>query len=104
MAKTKDLLELEAQAEFQRAQLKDIRARLVDEPLTLEYETAQGNTRYCENPEWLGYEKLLKSYHATLRAIKLQTDGKASEKQTGIGSPLKQFRGKYSNIEVIKSA
>ena len=50
------------------------------------------------------YEKLLKSYQATLRAISVQQGKKASEKTTGVGSPLKNFRGKYENIEVIKRA
>ena len=103
MAKSKDLIELEAQSEFQRKQLEERRELLESEPFTVEYWTAAGGKRVCENPEWTAYEKLLKSYHATLRAIAAQT-GKPQEKQTGIGSPLQNFRGKYSNLEVIKSA
>ena len=104
MATNKNLQELEAQAEFQRGQLEAARKRLAKEPLVIEYDNGGGQSGIRENPEWLAYEKLLKSYHATLRAIAAQTGGKASEKQTGIGSPLKQFRGKYANIEVVKSA
>lgn len=104
MAKSKDLTELEAQAEFQRDQLIQCREKLADEPFTIKYYTAGGNTRYCENPEWLAYEKIHKSYLATLRAIAAQTGGKVSEKETGIGSPLLDFEKKYSNVRVIKSA
>lgn len=104
MAKSKDLTELEAQAEFQRTKLEEFRKSLANEPYTLEYLTAGGNTRYCENPEWLAYEKLLKSYHATLRAITAQTGGKSQEKQTGIGSPLMNFRNQYGDIKAVKSA
>ena len=104
MAIDKNLQELQAQADFQRKTLESRRVELVDEPFVVEYDNGGGQTGTKENPEWTAYEKLLKSYHATLRAINAQTGGKASEKQTGIGSPLKNFRGKYSNIEVIKSA
>ena len=102
MAKSKDLTELESQAEFLRKQLSDCRKRLAKEPLTLEYKTAGGNTRYCENPEWLAYEKVLKNYHATLRAIAAQT-GKPSEKVTGTGSPLRDLKNECQ-IKVVKSA
>lgn len=102
MAKSKNLTELEAQAEFQRKQLELCRKKLANEPFTITYLTAGGNERYCENPEWLAYEKLLKSYHATLRAIAAQTGQKPSGKQTGIGSPLLNFRNEYK--AVTKSA
>ena len=104
MAIDKNLQELQAQADFQRKTLESRRVELVDEPFVVEYDNGGGQTGTKENPEWTAYEKLLKSYHATLRAIAAQIGGKANEKQTGIGSPLKNFRGKYSNIEVIKSA
>ena len=104
MAANMNLAELEAQAEFQRSKLEESRKRLENEPLVIEYDNGGGQSGIRENPEWLAYEKLLKSYHATLRAITAQTGGKASEKQTGIGSPLKNFRGTYGNIGVIKSA
>lgn len=98
----KDLNELEAQAEFQRKQLEERRELLEGEPFTVEYRTAHGGTRKCENPEWTAYEKLLKSYHATLRAIAAQSGQKPKEKQTGIGSPLLNFRNEYK--AVTKSA
>ena len=104
MAKSKDLIELEAQAEFQRKQLEERRKLLEDEPFTVEYWTAAGGKRVSENPEWTAYEKLLKSYHATLRAISAQTGGKSKEKQTGIGSPLQNFRNQYGEIKAVKSA
>lgn len=104
MATNKNLAELEAQAEFQRGQLEASRKRLANEPLVIEYDNGGGQSGIRENPEWTAYEKLLKSYHATLRAIALQTDGKAREKQTGIGSPLLNFRDKYGDIKAVKSA
>lgn len=104
MAIDKNLAELQSQAEFQRKTLEQRRNDLVNEPFVVEYDNGGGQVGTKENPEWTAYEKLLKSYHATLRAIAAQAGGKASEKQTGIGSPLKNFRGKYNNLEVIKSA
>lgn len=104
MAKSKNLMELEAQAEFQRERLEELRGQLEGVPYTLKSFTAAGAPRVYENPEWTAYEKLLKSYHATLRAITAQTGNKSSEKKTGIGSPLQNFRGKYNGIEVVKSA
>ena len=104
MAVNKDLQELEAQAEFQRAQLEAARKRLAKEPLVIEYDNGGGQLGTRENPEWLAYEKLLKSYHATLRAINAQTGGKAKEKQTGIGSPLMNFRSQHSEIKAVKGA
>ena len=104
MAINKNLQELEAQSEFQRAQLEAARKRLASEPLVIEYDNGGGQSGVRENPEWIAYEKLLKSYQATLRAITAQNGGKASEKQTGIGSPLKNFRSQYDNVKVIKSA
>lgn len=104
MSKNQNLCELEAQADFQRLQLEDARKRLVNEPLVIEYDNGGGQSGIRENPEWTAYEKLLKSYQATLRAISLQNGKKSSEKKTGIGSPLQNFRGKYNGIEVVKSA
>lgn len=104
LATNKNLQELEAQADFQRGQLEAARKRLANEPLVIEYDNGGGQSGIRENPEWLAYEKLLKSYHATLRAINLQTGGKAPEKQTGIGSPLMAFRNQYSDIKAVKSA
>lgn len=104
MATDKNLSELQAQAEFQRKTLEQRRNDLVDEPFVVEYDNGGGQIGTKENPEWTAYEKLLKSYHATLRAINLQTSGKASEKQTGIGSPLLNFREKYGDMRVVKSA
>ena len=104
MATNKNMQELEAQADFQRVQLEAARKRLAKEPLVIEYDNGGGQSGIRENPEWLAYEKLLKSYHATLRAITAQAGGKASEKQTGIGSPLKNFRAQYGDIKAVKSA
>ena len=104
MAINKNLQELEAQAEFQRRTLEESRNRLVNEPLVIEYDNGGGQSGIRENPEWLAYEKLLKSYQATLRAIAAQNEGKFKEKQTGIGSPLMNFRNQYGNIKAVKSA
>lgn len=104
MAIDKNLAELQSQAEFQRKKLEQRRNDLVNEPFVVEYDNGGGQVGTKENPEWTAYEKLLKSYQATLRAISAQTGGKAKEKQTGIGSPLKNFRGQYENIKVVHSA
>lgn len=104
MAIDNNLAELQAQAEFQRKTLEQRRSDLVDEPFVVQYDNGGGQVGTKENPEWTAYEKLLKSYHATLRSIKLQTSGKSQEKQTGIGSPLLNFREKYDGIKVVKSA
>lgn len=104
MAANKNLQELEAQADFQRRQLEEARIRLEDEPLVIAYDNGGGQSGIRENPEWIAYEKLTKSYHATLRAITAQTSGKRAEKQTGIGSPLKNFRNQYGDIKAVKSA
>ena len=104
MSKNKNLSELEAQASFMRDILEKSRERLKTQPLVVEYDNGGGQTGTRENPEWVAYEKLLKSYQATLRAISVQQGKKASEKTTGVGSPLKNFRGKYENIEVVKRA
>lgn len=104
MATNKNLQELEAQAEFQRKTLEESRKRLANEPLVIEYDNGGGQSGIRENPEWLAYEKLLKSYQATLRAIAAQAGRKAKEKQTGIGSPLMNFRNQYGDIKAVKSA
>lgn len=104
MPKGGNMSELEAQAEFMRQKLAEARKRLESEPLVIEYNNGGGQSGTRENPEWIAYEKLLKSYHATLRAIAAQTGAKAPEKQTGTGSPLKNFRTKYNGIEVAKGA
>ena len=104
MAVDKNLAELQAQAEFQRKTLEQRRKDLVNEPFVVEYDNGGGQIGTKENPEWIAYEKLLKSYQATLRAINLQTSGKPKEKQTGIGSPLLSFRNQYSDIKAVKSA
>jgi len=104
MPKNNDLRELEAQADFLRSKLEESRKRLDNQPLVIEYDNGGGQKGTRENPEYTAYEKLLKSYHATLRAIAAQTGGKSSEKQTGIGSPLMNFRDKYSNISAVRSA
>ena len=104
MAADKNLAELQAQAEFQRKTLEARRKDLVHEPFVVEYDNGGGQIGTKENPEWTSYEKLLKSYHATLRAITAQSGGKASEKQTGIGSPLQNFRNQYGEIKAVKSA
>lgn len=104
MATDKNLSELQAQADFQRSMLEARRKQLIDEPFVVEYDNGGGQVGTKENPEWTAYEKLLKSYQATLRAIAAQAGGKAKEKQTGIGSPLKNFRSQYDNVKVIKSA
>ena len=104
MAINKNLDELEAQARFQRKKLEELRNTLESAPFTVEYDNGGGQTGVKENPEWTAYEKLLKSYQATLRAITAQTSGKRAEKQTGIGSPLKNFRSQYGDIKAVKSA
>lgn len=104
MPKNDDLRELEAQADFLRSKLEESRKKLAKQPLVVEYDNGGGQKGTRENPEYVAYEKLLKSYHATLRAISSQTGGKPSEKRTGIGSPLMNFRDKYQNISAVKSA
>lgn len=103
MSSDKNMQELKAQAEFLRKTLEERRKQLIGEPFVVEYDNGGGQVGTKENPEWTAYEKLLKSYHATLRAINAQTSA-GKEKQTGIGSPLQNFRNKYGDIEVIKSA
>lgn len=104
MAADKNLAELQAQADFQRKMLEKRRKELLDEPFVVEYDNGGGQVGTKENPEWTAYEKLLKSYQATLRAISAQAGGKAGEKQTGIGSPLVNFRNQYAGIKAANSA
>ena len=73
-------------------------------PIWQKYDNGGGQIGTKENPEWTAYEKLLKSYHATLRAIAAQQGGKAKEKTTGIGSPLTNYRNKYGSLKVVKDA
>ena len=103
MASNKNLAELEEQAAFQRKKLEEARIALESAPLVIEYDNGGGQRGIRENPEFAAYEKLMSNYHATLRAIELQKGGKAAEKQTGIGSPLKSFRDKHG-FEVVHSA
>lgn len=102
MTRNPNLNELEAQAAFIRQTLEEARERLKDQPLVIAYDNGGGQTGIRENPEWIAFEKLQKSYHATLRAIALQQDRKATAKTTGIGSPLTSLRGKYGNFEAVK--
>lgn len=104
MAKDINLSALEAQAAFMRTALRKQKKALKDQPFVVEYDNGGGQTGTKENPEWTAYEKLLKSYQATLRAIAAQKGGKAAEKTTGIGSPLTNYRNKYGNIKVVKDA
>lgn len=88
-----------------REALNKQKTALGDQPFVVEYDNGGGQTGTKENPEWTAYEKLLKSYHATLRAIAAQQGGgKAKEKTTGIGSPLTNYRNKYGNLKVVKDA
>ena len=77
--------------------------RLVDIPFTVEYDNGGGQMGTRENPEWTAYEKLMKTYQATLRAIAAQQSGKAPAKTTGIGSPLQAYRDKH-DFKVVKDA
>ena len=104
MAKDANLTALEAQAAFMRSTLRKQKKALKDQPFVVEYDNGGGQIGTKENPEWTAYEKLLKSYHATLRAIAAQQGGKAKEKTTGIGSPLTNYRNKYGSLKVVKDA
>ena len=104
MAKDINLSALEAQAAFMRSALRKQKKALKDQPFVVEYDNGGGQIGTKENPEWTAYEKLLKSYHATLRAISAQQGGKAKEKTTGIGSPLTNYRNKYGSLKVVKDA
>ena len=104
MAKDINLSALEAQAAFMRSALRKQKKALKDQPFVVEYDNGGGQIGTKENPEWTVYEKLLKSYHATLRAIAAQQGGKAKEKTTGIGSPLTNYRNKYGSLKVVKDA
>ena len=104
MAKDVDLSALETQAAFMRSMLRKQKRALKDQPFVVEYDNGGGQTGTKENPEWTAYEKLLKSYHATLRAIAAQQGGKPKEKTTGIGSPLTNYRNKYGGLKVVKDA
>ena len=99
-----DLTALEAQAKFMRRMLDKQKEALEDEPFVVTYNNGGGQEGSKVNPEWDAYEKLLKSYQATLRAIAAQKGGTAKEKTSGIGSPLTSFREKYGNFEVVKDA
>lgn len=104
MAKDINLSALEAQAAFMRSALRKQKKALKDQPFVVEYDNGGGQIGTKENPEWTAYEKLLKSYHATLRAIAAQQGSKAKEKTTGIGSPLTNYRNKYGSLKVVKDA
>ena len=104
MSKDINLSALEAQAAFMRSALRKQKKALKDQPFVVEYDNGGGQIGTKENPEWTAYEKLLKSYHATLRAIAAQQGGKAKEKTTGIGSPLTNYRNKYGSLNVVKDA
>jgi len=104
MARNQYLIELEKQEAFIRSALEKAQNKLEKQPLVVKYNNGGGQTGTRENPEWIAYEKLLKSYQATLRAIAMQQDEKAKEKTTGIGSPLLNFRDKYGSLGVAKDA
>ena len=103
MAKSAELRALEKQTRFIRKALDAQMLKLEHEPLAVEYDNGGGQSGIRENPEWTAYEKLLKSYHASLRAIAAQ-NGTAKEKTSGIGSPLNNFRDKYGTLKVVKDA
>lgn len=105
MAKDVNLSALEAQAAFMRSSLRKQKKALRDQPFVVEYDNGGGQIGTKENPEWTAYEKLMKTYQATLRAIATQQGGvKAREKTTGIGSPLTNYRNKYGSLKVVKDA
>ncbi len=104
MARDVNLSALESQAAFMREALNKQKTVLEYQPFVVEYDNGGGQTGTKENPEWTAYEKLLKAYHATLRAIAAQHSGTAKEKTTGIGSPLTNYRNKYGNLKVVKDA
>lgn len=104
MSKDINLSALESQAAFMRSALRKQKKALKDQPFVVKYDNGGGQIGTKENPEWTTYEKMLKSYHATLRAIAAQQGGKAKEKTTGIGSPLTNYRKKYGNLNVVKDA
>ena len=92
------------QLQIMSKKLKSEATKMPDQNLIVEYDNGGGQIGTKENPEWTAYEKLLKSYHATLRAIAAQQGGKAKEKTTGIGSPLTNYRNKYGSLKVVKDA
>lgn len=67
--KKKHTDELLANAEFMRQKLAESIEIMRDEPITIPYDNGGGQTGIRENPIFPAYEKLLKSYLATLNQL-----------------------------------
>lgn len=81
-----------------------------DLPLAQLLTTTQGEKAVKANPAIQEYRATVREYAQALSNLQniiskySDAKNKSREKTTGVGSPLKNFRGRYGNIEMVKDA
>lgn len=65
-----DAAELARNILFMRGKLAETRRELVDEQVTIPYDNGGGQTGVRQNPAFVAYEALLKSYELAIRELR----------------------------------
>lgn len=87
--------ELYDSVEFMRAKLIESRKALDGMDLVIPYDNGGGQSGIRENPYFVAYEKLLKSYIAALDKLEAMTGAKPEERKAIKVDVLTEFQSKY---------
>ena len=97
--------ELSQQLLFMRDKLQEMRRDLQYEDPSIPYDNGGGQTGVRENPAFIAYEKLLKSYESALLTLRqLLGIDKPKQVQTAPEKPksnLAKMRSKYGNLSMV---
>jgi hypothetical protein len=99
-------VELSQQLLFMRDKLQEMRRDLQYQDPSIPYDNGGGQTGIRENPAFVAYEKLLKSYESallTLRQMLGIDKPKHSQPVEKPKSNLEKMRGKYAKLSMVSS-
>lgn len=83
---------LAEQVIFMAKKLKETKAELRDQPLTIEYDNGGGQTGIRENPAFTAYEKLLATYTRSLTALRDVIGDDAPKEMSELDNLRKKFQ------------
>lgn len=83
---------LAEQVIFMAKKLKEQKAELRDQPLTIEYDNGGGQTGIRENPAFTAYEKLLTTYTRSLTALRDVIGDDAPKEMSELDNLRKKFQ------------
>lgn len=83
---------LAEQVIFMAKKLKETKAELRDQPLTIEYDNGGGQTGIRENPAFTAYEKLLATYTRSLTALRDVIGDDAPKEMSELDSLRRKFQ------------